>query len=245
MTHRFLLLLLAIHLALAASPNRLTKAEKRAGWILLFDGSSLDNWMWSIEQPPPTPSWKVENGTLCATPDSGTPVYLLTRESFSDFEFAFEFKVTEAGNSGVKYRFQGYSVRGKIMPQPAGPRRIEPCSLEYQITDDLANRDALTAANRSTAAIYGYVAPQGKMPVRPNRWHKGRIVAHGMHLEHWLDGRKVLDLDLDKPEIHQAFLETGRRWSEELATQQTRQSPIALQLHDGPVRFRNLKLRRL
>jgi len=200
--------------------------------------------MWSVDADPPTPSWEAANGMLCATPGRGTAVYLLTRDSFSDFDFSFDFKIPTAGNSGVKYRFQGYNVKGKIMERPGGPQRIEPFALEYQITDDLANRDALTAADRSTAALYGYFAPRKEAPVRPAAWYSGRIVAHGLHLEHWLDGRKVLELDLDKPEVHQAFLETGRRWSEELASQRTRQSPIALQLHDGPACFRNLKLRR-
>jgi hypothetical protein len=244
MTQRILLLILVAELCLAAPPNTLSSAEKRAGWTLLFDGSSLNGWKWSLDPAPPTPSWEAVDGMLCATPGRGTPVYLLTRDSFGDFEFSFDFNIPEAGNSGVKYRFQGYSVLGKIMAQPGGPRRIEPLALEYQITDDLANRDALTSADRSTAALYGYFAPLKKTPVRPGLWHTGRIVARGLHLEHWLDGHKVLELDLDKPEVHQAFLKTGRRWSEELASQQTQQSPIALQLHDGPACFRNLKLRR-
>ena len=244
MIRRLLFFVLVANFALAAPPNTLTQAEKRAGWTLLFDGSSLNGWMWSLDPAPPTPSWEAVDGTIRATPGRGTPVYLLTRDSFSDYDFSFDFKIPEAGNSGVKYRFQGYFVKGKIMEQPGGVQRIEPFALEYQITDDLANRDALTSADRSSAAVYGYFAPLKKAKVHPDTWHTGRIVAHGMHLEHWLDGQKVLDLDLDKPEVHQAFLATGRRYSEELASQRTRQSPIALQLHDGPVCFRNLKLRR-
>jgi hypothetical protein len=110
--------------------------------------------MWSIDPAPPTPSWEAVNGMLRATPGRGTPVYLITRESFGDFEFRFDFNIPEAGNSGVLYRFQGYRVQGKIMAQPGGPRRIEPMSLEHQITDDLANSDALTSADRSSAALY-------------------------------------------------------------------------------------------
>src|SRR3712207_5380685 len=76
------------------------------GWKLLFDGRTLDGWMWSTEAEPRQPSWTAEEGVLRTTPGKGTPTYLLTRESFSDFEFSFEWQAERGANSGVKYRFQ-------------------------------------------------------------------------------------------------------------------------------------------
>jgi hypothetical protein len=76
-------------------------------WVSLFDGRSLDGWLWSVDPHPPKPAWTVENGTLRTTPGSGVPVYLLTRDSFRDFEFEFEWKMDPGGNSGVKVQVPG------------------------------------------------------------------------------------------------------------------------------------------
>ena len=212
----------------------------------LFNGRDLDGWMWSTAQNPPAPSWAAEDGTLRTTPGKGQQVYLLTRESFSDFDFSFEWNGEAGCNSGVKYRFQGYWVKGALRQNPEGPDRIEPVALEYQIADDESHPDALKDAKHSTAAVYEYWPALKTGPAKAGVWHSGRIVARGLHIEHWLDGRKVVDISLDSPEVQEAFRQSPRRGSSPvLAKQERRSSPIALQFHDGTVRFRNLKIRRL
>jgi hypothetical protein len=82
--------------------------------------------------------------------------------------------------------------------------------------------------------------------VRTNAWHTSRIVARGLHIEHWLDGKKVVDVQLDSPAVQESFAASRRRGSSPvLARHERRTSPIALQFHDGVVWFRNLKIRRL
>jgi hypothetical protein len=225
-------------------------AQQRGGWTPLFDGRSLSGWTWSTEANPPQPSWAVENGVLRTTPGKGKETYLLTRESFSDFELSFEWKAEASANSGVKYRFQGYWVgepgAGKLSSAPGGPGRIEPVALEYQIADDEKNSDAVSDPKHATAAIYEYRAANKPAPARANVWHEGRIVARGPHIEHWLDGVKVVDVSLDSPDMQQAFQSSRRRGSSPiLAKHERRSSPIALQFHDGDVRFRNIRIRRL
>jgi hypothetical protein len=201
--------------------------------------------MWSTAANPPAPSWAVDDGALRTTPGQGLPVYLLTRDSFSDFELAFEWKAESGANSGVKYRFQGYWADGAARPQPGGSGRIEPIALEYQITDDQQNPDALSDAGHSTAALYGYRPARKRAPAGAGVWHTGKIVARGLHIEHWLDGDKVLDTDLAAPEVQQSFADSKRRGSSPLLARHTRRdSPIALQIHDGAVWFRNIKIRR-
>ena len=207
-----------------------------AGWISLFDGRSLDGWMWSRAAQPSAPSWTVEDGMLRTTPDRGERVYLLTRDSFSDFELAFEWKLEPGGNSGIKYRFQMYGD---------GSRRIEPVGLEYQIADDEANPDAVGDPKHSTGAIYEYIAPKKRGPAKAGIWHAGRIVVRGVHIEHWLDGEKVVDISLDSPEAEAGFAASRRRSGPMLRRQEKRDSPVALQYHDGAVWFRRLTLRRL
>lgn len=217
-----------------------------ADWKPLFDGKSLDGWMWSTEANPPEPSWTAEHGMLRTTPGHGKRVYLLTRDSFRDFEFEFEWKSDAGGNSGVKYRFQGYWVKGQLRPAPEGPDRIEPVALEYQISDDEKHPDALGEDSHSTAAIYEYVAAKKDGPAKAGVWHRSRIVARGLHIEHWLDGKKVVNADLDSPSVQDAFAKSRRRGSSPvLAKHERRESPIALQFHDETVWFRNLRIRTL
>jgi L-alanine-DL-glutamate epimerase-like enolase superfamily enzyme len=212
----------------------------------LFNGRNLEGWTWSVEKRPPQPSWAAGQGTLRTTPGRGQEVYLLTRDSFADFDLSFEWNGEPGCNSGVKYRFQGYWVNGELRQAPEGPGRIEPVALEYQIADDEHNPDALSDAKHSTAAVYEYWPPEKPGPAKAGVWHSGRIVARGLHIEHWLDGRKVVDISLDSPEVQEAFSKSPRRGSSPaLARHLRRNSPIALQMHDGTVKFRNLRIRPL
>jgi hypothetical protein len=246
-------------LALGQDLNVLSEAEKRTGWVLLFDGRSLDGWMWSVQSPAPDPSWTVENGLLRTSPERGMHTYLITRDSFKDFDFSFEWKTEAGSNSGIKYRFQGYWVpqtdpanttaairsQSDFRSTPEDSKRIEPVALEYQIIDDERHPDAQTGPTHSTAALYEYWAPITNGPAKANVWHTARIVVRGLSIEHWLDGERVVRIELDSPQVQESFAKSRRRGSSSiLAKQERRNSPIALQFHDGIVWFRNLKLRR-
>lgn len=221
-------------------------ALAQTGGKALFNGRDLDGWMWSTESHPPLPSWAVEDGMLRTTPGMGQQVYLLTRESFRDFDFSFEWNGEAGCNSGVKYRFQGYWVNGQLRQSPEGPGRIEPVALEYQIADDERHPDAIGDAKHSTASVYEYWPAAKSAPAKAGVWHTGRIVARGLHIEHWLDGKKVVDIELDSPPVQEAFRQSTRRGSSAaLAKHERRSSPLALQFHDGTVRFRNLIIRGL
>jgi hypothetical protein len=212
----------------------------------LFNGRTLDGWMWAVDADPPAPSWAAIDGELRTTPGKGKQVYLLTRQSFGDFDFSFEWFCDKGCNSGVKYRFQGYWDRGQLKPSPEGPERIEPVALEYQIADDEAHPDAIGDLKHSTASVYEYWPPNKTGPAKAGMWHTGRIVARGLHIEHWLDGKKVVDISLDAPDVQESFRNSSRKGSSPvLAKHERRSSPIALQFHDGLVRFRNLTIRPL
>ena len=178
---------------------------------------------------------------------AGIPV---TKESFTDFDLSFEWFGEAGCNSGVKYRFQGYWAgqpgSAQLKQAHEGPGRIEPVALEYQIADDEAHPDAVGDLKHSTASLYEYWPPQKSGPAKAGMWHSGRIVARGLHIEHWLDGKKVVDLSLDSPDLQESFRKSPRRGSSPvLAKHERRSSPIALQFHDGLVRFRNLTIRPL
>jgi hypothetical protein len=137
-------------------------------------------------------------------------------------------------------------VKGENRPSPEGPERIEPVALEYQIIDDERHPDALTDSKHTTAAIYEYWPAQKEGPAKAETWHTSRIVARGLHIEHWLDERKVVDVELDSPAVQASFAQSQRKGSSPLLARHTRrESPIALQFHDGTVWFRNLRIRKL
>jgi hypothetical protein len=233
---RPVLLLVALSALLPAQPNTLSPAEIQAGWQLLFNGHSLAGWRWSSQSPAPTPSWQVADGALVTTPGHGKPVYLLTEASFTDFELSFSWRAAPGANSGIKYRIQSLTEKD----------RLEPTGLEYQITDDLANPDSLSSPRHSSGALYDYIAPRRSAPAAPNVWHHARILVHGLHLEHWLDGEKIIDVDLDSPAAAASFAQSKRTESKvTLRRQARRHSPLALQIHDGVVAFRDLKIRPL
>ncbi len=201
--------------------------------IDLFDGTSLKGWYWTREAEVPLPSWEARGGVLQTTPGRGKEVYLLTEAEFDDFDFRFEWRAEPGANSGIKYRIQTYGD---------SQRRLEPVGLEYQITDDEHNPDALSTPRHAAGALYDYIAPDKDKPAIAGFWHQSRILVRGLHIEHWLDGRRVVNVDLNTPEAARSFDQSRRESRHMLRRQDKRRSPIALQIHDGRVEFRNLRL---
>lgn len=206
-------------------------------WEDLWDGKSLAGWRWARPGESGTPSWEVRDGCLRGLPGLGKDVYLLSEAVFDDFELRFRWRCSPGGNSGIKYRIQRYG-------EPT--RRLEPTGLEYQITDDVSNPDALSTPKHSSGAIYDYVAPRKRGPAQADVWHESAIVARGLHIEHWLDGECVVNIDLDSARAEAEFSQSKRLESRRiLRLQEKRESPIALQLHDGEILFQAIRVRRL
>ncbi|MFO0339999.1 MAG: DUF1080 domain-containing protein, partial [Acidobacteriota bacterium] len=175
-------------------------------WLLLlglelFDGKSLKGWYWTRGGAAPAPSWEARGGVLRTTPGVGKEVYLLSEAEFEDFDFSFEWRAEAGANSGIKYRIQMYGESGQ---------RLEPVGLEYQITDDERNADALSTPRHAAGAIYDYVAPRKGRLAAAEVWHRGRIVVRGLHVEHWLDGERVVNVDLDSAEAEASFQQSKR-----------------------------------
>jgi hypothetical protein len=163
--------------------NTLTEAERRAGWRLLFDGRSLDQWRGYRMAAMPA-GWRVEDGAMVK---DGEQEDIVSRAEYGDFELAWEWKLTPGGNAGLFYR--ATEAGNKIYV--TGP--------EYQLLDDARHPDGKSALT-STAAAYGlYAAPRGV--VRPaGAWNQSRLVVDGARVEHWLNGRKVVEYTLGSPD---------------------------------------------
>lgn len=222
-------LLLAAALSLAASsvsaaPNQLTAAEKAAGWTLLFDGKSLDGWR-GFRAADPDKGWKVKDGAL--SPDPKTSKDIISRGEYGDFELSFQWKISPKGNSGVMF----HVIEQGDETYQSGP--------EYQILDNAHGEPPLQQA----ASLFALYAPTSDATRPPGDWNQGKIrVSHG-HVEHWLNGLKVVDYDLGSPDFkarvdHSKF----RAWPQFASA---KVGHIALQNHGDAVWFRDIKIRTL
>ena len=256
---------LALAAGCFAADNELTSQEKAAGWKLLFDGKTFAGWEDPTRKSPPGDSYTIENGTLKATSHPRFQEDLFTSDTYADFELEFDWKISPAGNCGLKYRIQdrvtlldgkfpkfeeqvNASIRNRRKDRPAKGYEYV-VGFEYQITDNQKNSDAMhNGPAHQTAALYDMFAPL-KDATRPvGEFNHSRIVVRGDHIEHWLNGEKLVDASLKAPEVAGSV---AKRWGtespvyDELARQPRTSCPISLQNHDDEAWFKNLKIRRL
>ena len=213
----------------AAEPNQLTAAEKAAGWRLLFDGQATTGWR-NFKKPAfPAQGWVIEDGCLrCLAKGGGGDI--ITDEAFDDFEFAFEWKLAPGANSGVKYLVT--------------EARNSPIAHEYQVLDDEQNEDAKVGRHHQTASFYDVLAPTPEAQTKPiGDFNQSRIVVQGPHVEHWLNGKKVLAYELDSAALRTAITQSKFKNVEGFAAKL--KGHLLLQDHGGGVWFRSLKVRTL
>jgi len=211
----------------AAPPvNTLTAAERSAGWKLLFDGQTTKGWRGYQKKAAPS-GWVVEDGTLARVAATGD---LITQKQFQDFELTLEWKISEGGNSGIMYRV----TEGGEATYESGP--------EMQVLDDARHPDGRSRLTSAGAAYGLYPAPAGIVRVA-GEWNAVRIVVKGRHVEHWLNGQKVVEYELESPD-----------WEAKVAASKFKQWPgygrapkghIALQDHGDRVWYRNIKIREM
>lgn len=209
--------------------NTLTDAEKNSGWQLLFDGKSTKGWR--IYQNVPADGWQVVDGELISKKDGVTKrADLITAEQYDNFELVFDWKVDKGANSGVIYR----ALENDRPSFESGP--------EYQLIDDNGYAEKLEDWQKS-GADYAMHPPSTLAAKPAGEYNRTKIVVNGSHVEHWLNGVKVVDYELWTPEW-QALKEKGK-WKDAKNYAMAKKGYIALQDHGGGVRFKNIKLRRL
>ena len=197
-----------------------------ADWTVLFDGSSLDHWQNGKGGPAPK-GWVItDEKDLYRAGGGGS---LFSKESYKDFELEFEFKVAETSNSGVKYRFGDY--HGKQI----GP--------EYQVLDDTRHPDGKRGPNRQTAALYDVIPCYVGKDLKPvGEYNKGRIIAKGTRLQHYLNGVLTVDVDTSTDSWKDAIGRSKFKQAPDFATKAGR---IQLQDHNDPVWYRAIRIRKL
>jgi hypothetical protein len=226
--------------------NVLTEDERADGWRLLFDGRTLVGWRGIGQEGVPVGHWIVEEGAIkkvglgeVPRQADGQPIQggdLMTVQTYDNFDLRLEWKIGRGGNSGIKYNVSE-DVSMTIPPPQAA------IGFEYQILDDDENPDALVSPNRTAAALYDLIAPQGKTLRPGGEYNESRIIFRGGHGEHWLNGRKVLEFDLGTPQMEE--LVAASKYRDIPGFAEKRRGHIVLQEHGSTVWFRNIRIKEL
>ncbi len=173
--------------------NELSPEEKSQGWKLLFDGVSSTGWESARKEAFPKDGWTIEDGILTIQKSDGSEARtfgdIVTTEQYSAFDLAFDFKLTDGANSGVKY-----------FVTLAEGNTGSAIGLEYQILDDALHPDAKMGrdGNRTLASLYDLIKAekQARFVRKPGEWNQGRVVVYPNNkVEHYLNGVKVLEYE--------------------------------------------------
>jgi hypothetical protein len=213
--------------AFAAEPNTLTAEEQAAGWKLLFDGKSTAGWRAIGKKEFPSKGWVAEGGILKHVAKAGGGD-IVSVDEYENFELAWEWKIGEAGNSGVKYN----------MPDPN-----KGVGCEYQMLDDAKHADAKNQTHQ-TGGLYDLISPAADRKVSPiGEWNSSRIVVNGNKVEHWLNGKKTVEFELGSEALKALIAKSKYKSAAGFGVK--KKGPILLQDHGDAVEFRNVKLRSL
>ncbi len=215
----------------------LTSEERTAGWVSLFDGTSVSAWRGFHSDMFPTEGWRMELGSLRHGEGDGRGGRdggdLLSRERYANFEFAADWCLQPGGNSGIKYL---------VLEQHTPPTAKGAFGLEYQLIDDIAHADA-KQANRKTAGVYDVAAPGPKMLRPAGQWNHLKIIVRSGSVEQWLNGERVLAFELDSQQFRNWV--AASKYKDDKRYGAAREGHIVLQEHGSGVAFRNVKVRRL
>jgi hypothetical protein len=204
----------------------LTPAEQKAGWKLLFDGKSLAGWQ-GFKSPTPGAGWKAADGVLSREADGGD---ILTVEEFGDFELSLEWKLAKGGNSGIFF----HVVKDGDEAWWSGP--------EIQVLDNAVHPDGKNPLT-SAGSNYAVHAPVRDVTKPIGEWNTVRLVVKGPHVEHWLNGVKIVEYEMWSPDW-QARVKASKFGKIPLYAKAKR-GHIALQDHGDPVWYRTIRVRPL
>lgn len=221
------------------SHNSLSQEEKKDGWMLLFDGQTLNGWRDfngdSLTQP-----WHVVNGCIQANGDgSDLSGYIVTNKEYENFILDWDWKLSYGGNSGMLYHvlenpyfnvpyitgpeYQLIDVDGwEEVNKPTKLKEWQKIGVDYAM--HLPNKDSL------------HVNPQGK-------WNNSRIIFDNGHVVHYLNGHKILEFEAWSDDW---FKRKGNgKWENAPEYGLARKGVLCLQDHGYPASFRNIKIKEL
>jgi hypothetical protein len=220
--------------------NKLCSSEK--GFKLLFDGITTSGWRGAKLDGFPKQGWVVKDGVLTVLESGGGESAaggdIVTVDKYSDFELELDFKLTPGANSGIKYFVDPELNKGEGSS----------IGLEYQLLDDQRHKDARLGnheGSRALTCLYDLIESDNyyKRPNPIGQWNHAKVVSKGNHVEHWLNGRKVLEYERKTPEFRQLIQESKyKTWP---GFGEWEKGHILLQDHGNTVSFKNIKIKEL
>jgi len=215
--------------------NTLSDQEKKDGWTLLFNGTTMDGWHLFNRGNIPS-AWSVDSGNLICNPHAKNVKHgdLVTDKEYGNFDLRFEWKISHAGNSGLFINVQERPELGTTFS--TGP--------EYQLLDDKnVEEDYLKDSSHKAAAIFGVIPNNSKTIPNSGEWNQSRILQENGKLSFWLNGVQTLQVDLKSDE-----------WKKSVAASPMSNYPefglalkghIAVQDWTNGVSFRDIKIKEL
>ena len=198
-------------------------------WEVLFDGTNTSALRGYRMEAFPEDAWTVKDGTLRTIAD-GKVVDIVTKKKYRNFELVFDWNVTPGANSGVMYRVD----ESKAQPWHTGP--------EYQVLDDSKHADGKNPLT-SAGSLYALISAQNKTLQPVGDFNQSRIVLKGNHLEHWLNGTKVVACDLESFGVRTLIEKSKFSPYQDFTKKHT--GHIVFQHHHDEVWFKNIKVRPL
>lgn len=221
---RSLTLQVALLIVLCLGPSRPSIADE--AWVDLLGEDHRQQWRGYKSETWPE-GWAVADGVLSRT-EGGDD--LMTAQEYNDFELRFEWKISPGGNSGVMVHVS----TGDDAPYYTGP--------EYQILDNAGHPDG-GKADTSAGSLYALYAPDEDVTRPVGEWNSARIVVRGNHVEHWLNGHKVVDCRVGSDDWKERVAKS--KFADWPKFAQNHEGTIALQDHGNPVWFREIRIRDL
>jgi hypothetical protein len=207
-----------------AAPNTLTPAETSAGWRLLFDGKTIDQWRGYKQQGVPT-AFAVQDGAIVRV--AGGPD-LVSVDEYESFDFRFDWQLAAGANSGVMFRVTETEEQTYMT------------GIEYQILDNAGHPDGRSPLT-SAGSCYGLYPPPKDVTRPIGAWNESRIVASGNKVEHWLNGEKTASYEIGSDEWNAKV--AGSKFNAWKQFAKSARGRLAIQQHGGKVAFRNLKVK--
>lgn len=223
----------------AQKPNTLTKQEQANGWKLLWDGKTTNGWRGAKLDKFPEKGWVIEDGVLkvlkSAGAESANGGDIVTTSQYSNFILKVDFKITAGANSGIKYFVNPDLNKGEGSA----------IGCEFQILDDNLHPDAKLGVkgNRKLGSLYDLIPAPDDKPFKFNEWNTAMVIVQGNHVEHWLNGVKLIE-----------YNRNCQMWNALVAYSKYRNWPnfgnatsgnILLQDHGDEVWFKNIKIKEL
>ena len=218
--------------------NTLTPEERANGWELLFDGETTEGWRGYDSEAFPESGWTINDGVLTIQGSdggvSGSGGDIVTTGTYDDFVLKLEWKISEGGNSGIFYRG---------IEQPSQP--IYWSAPEMQVLDNANHPDANRGedGNRKSGSLYDLIPAEPQTFTGHGEWQQAMIVADGSHIEHWLNGEKVLEYNLWSGDWYSMIRDSKFQGHPEFGD--AHEGRIGLQDHGTTAHFRNIMIKEL